>query len=177
MNQMQVLKVITTNYVRKVPAQLTGIQNTWGRLPWCLGAPLGVPGGGQHLVRWTSPHRPLERLSVIFSRPTVSWWFTSLSQCTGPWSPGAQGGECGWWEQPLTPLSVGPQRTQRTWTYIRSPSIGATLVPLEPSVHLQNEHFSSDGFGCIIVLNETRDGNITTHLAHVKYSVVFLPFP
>ena len=31
MNQMQVLKVITTNYVRKVPAQLTGIQNTWGK--------------------------------------------------------------------------------------------------------------------------------------------------
>ena len=30
MNQMQALKVITTKCVKKVPAQLTGIQNTWG---------------------------------------------------------------------------------------------------------------------------------------------------
>ena len=30
MNQMQALKVITTKCVRKVPAQLTGIQNTGG---------------------------------------------------------------------------------------------------------------------------------------------------
>lgn len=31
MNHMQVLKVITTKCVRTVPAQLTGIQNTWGK--------------------------------------------------------------------------------------------------------------------------------------------------
>ena len=117
------------------------------RLASCVGTHLGIPGRGQDVVWWTSPRRPLERLSIIFSRLVVSWLFTSLFQCRGPWSPGAQGGECGCESSPSTPLSVGPQRTQRTWTCIRSPSIGATLVPLEPSVHLQNEHFSSDVLG------------------------------
>ena len=72
--------------------------------------------------------------------------------------------------------------TPRTWTYIPSPSSCVTLLqlpnPLEVQpLHLQNNHLNSEFWGSITVLNETIDGHVTTHLAHVRCFVVFLLFP